>query len=120
MQISIDKNDTQSIAEAVASIMMPFFKELFAKQTTAASDAGTLSSKVRTTGDNDLLDQAQVAQMIFMSEAWLEKKRCAGGGIAFVKVGSNVRYRRKDVIDYINRRTFRNTCEATKDPFEDD
>jgi hypothetical protein len=67
-----------------------------------------------------LLDQAHVAKMIGMSEAWLEKKRCAGGGIQFVKVGSNVRYKRKDVTDYIGSRTFRNTCEATNDPFEDD
>jgi predicted DNA-binding transcriptional regulator AlpA len=53
-----------------------------------------------------LLSQKEVARLIGMSEAWLERRRWAGGGIPYLKCGRAVRYRRDDVVKYLedNRR----------------
>ena len=48
-----------------------------------------------------LLPQKDVAQMIGLSESWLERKRWAGGGIAYRKLGRSVRYDERDVIEWI-------------------
>jgi len=48
-----------------------------------------------------LLPQKEVAQMIGLSEAWLERKRWAGGGIVYRKLGRSVRYDERDVIEWI-------------------
>jgi len=48
-----------------------------------------------------LMKQGEVATMINMSTAWLERKRCEGGGIPFHKIGRSVRYREDDVLRFI-------------------
>ncbi len=48
-----------------------------------------------------LLSQKEVAKMIGLSEAWLERKRWEGGGIPYRKLGRSVRYDEKDVINWI-------------------
>ena len=48
-----------------------------------------------------LLNQRQVATIIGLSEAWLERKRWEGGGIPYRKLGRCVRYDERDVIDWI-------------------
>jgi predicted DNA-binding transcriptional regulator AlpA len=47
------------------------------------------------------LSQKDVAQMLGMSEAWLERKRCEGGGIPFKRFGTSVRYLEADVLAWI-------------------
>ena len=115
MQIKID---TQNIAETLFILMIPMLKDLLENMIVSGNVvASKLSPNI--TSDDDLLDQAQVAKMIRMSTDWLEKKRCVGGGIPFSKMGGSVRYKRKDVIDFVHSRTFRNTCEVTFDKFND-
>lgn len=55
----------------------------------------------------ELLDQRAVARMINATEKFLEARRHRGGGPVFCKIGSLVRYRRSDVMDWIEaqRRT---------------
>jgi hypothetical protein len=114
MQIKIDNTDAQNIAQALFNLMMPLLPDLVAKVICGSVVADRLSSTVASKiQDDDLLCQEQVATMIEMSESWLEKKRCTGGGIPFRKIGGSVRYMRKDVADYLKSHTFKNTCEAT-------
>jgi predicted DNA-binding transcriptional regulator AlpA len=49
-----------------------------------------------------LLNQKQVAQIIGLSEAWLERKRWEGGGIPYRKLGRCVRYDEQDVMLWID------------------
>lgn len=48
-----------------------------------------------------LLNQKQVAEIIGLSEAWLERKRWEGCGIPYRKLGRCVRYDEHDVIEWI-------------------
>lgn len=48
-----------------------------------------------------LLNQKQVAEIIGLSEAWLERKRWEGGGIPYRKLGRCVRYDEHDVLEWI-------------------
>lgn len=48
-----------------------------------------------------LLNQKQVAEIIGLSEAWLERKRWEGGGIPYRKLGRCVRYDEHDVMSWI-------------------
>ena len=52
-----------------------------------------------------LLTQAEVAQALGVSEAWLERKRCTGGGPRHLKLGTGkyapVRYRQSDIEGYL-------------------
>jgi predicted DNA-binding transcriptional regulator AlpA len=59
----------------------------------------------------ELLTQREVSKMINMSEAWLEQKRCKGGGIPFIKIGRSVKYDRKDVEEFIEKHKRRNTSQ---------
>ena len=48
-----------------------------------------------------LYSQTDVALLLGVSEAWLERARWAGTGPAFIKVGRAVRYRAEDLNSYI-------------------
>ena len=48
------------------------------------------------------LSQKEVAALLGMSEAWLERKRWEGGGIPFKKFGTSVRYLEADVLAWID------------------
>lgn len=50
-----------------------------------------------------LLTQAQVAEIVSMSEAWLEQCRFRRTGIDFIKVGRSVRYRMSDVLNWLDQ-----------------
>jgi len=50
---------------------------------------------------NKLLNQKEVAEMIGMSEAWLEQARFKKTGLPWVKIGRSVRYRVSDVQHFI-------------------
>lgn len=51
--------------------------------------------------NSKLLNQKQVAEIIGLSEAWLERKRWEGGGIPYRKLGRCVRYDERDVLAWI-------------------
>jgi predicted DNA-binding transcriptional regulator AlpA len=51
-----------------------------------------------------LLNQKQVAQILGMSEAWMEQCRFKKTGVPFIKIGRAVRYRLGDVQAFINIR----------------
>ena len=59
-----------------------------------------------------LLDQASVARLLGATEKFLEARRVRGGGPPFVKVGRLCRYRRADVLAWIESRRCASTSEA--------
>lgn len=61
----------------------------------------------------DLLDEKQAAQILCIKPNTLSVWRCTGRyAIPFVKVGRNVRYRRADLIAWIEGRTQANGATA--------
>ena len=59
--------------------------------------------------DGALFDQKIVAAKLDVSTAQLEKLRWAGGGVPFVKLGRSVKYRKTDVLEFIEARIFHST-----------
>jgi predicted DNA-binding transcriptional regulator AlpA len=66
------------------------------------------------TDDPDrLVDERQAAEFLAYSVRALQNWRVRGGGPRFVKVsGRSIRYRRRDLIDWIEARLRSNTSEA--------
>ena len=56
--------------------------------------------------------QAQVAAFLNCSEAKLERDRWAGGGIPYLKTGRAVRYRKSDVLAFLEGKTRTSTTEG--------
>jgi len=50
---------------------------------------------------NRLMNQKQVAEILGMSEAWLEQCRFKRKGIPYIKIGKACRYRLSDVQQWI-------------------
>lgn len=59
-----------------------------------------------------LMKPSEVAKVIGKPQTTLTSDRFEGRGLPFVKMGRSVRYKKQDVIDYINANTFRSTAEA--------
>jgi hypothetical protein len=59
-----------------------------------------------------LTGQPQVAAFLDCSEAKLERDRWAGGGIPYLKTGRNVRYKKADVLAYLEGKTRTSTTEG--------
>ncbi|KAF0218569.1 MAG: hypothetical protein FD174_2869 [Geobacteraceae bacterium] len=59
-----------------------------------------------------LLKQAEVKELLQVSDATLETWRHKGQGPRFCKVGKSVRYRLSDVMAYIDSRMHSSTKEA--------
>ena len=51
--------------------------------------------------ENDLLTEAEAARLRRQSIRTLQAERVRGGGCPFVKLGRSVRYRRADVLRFI-------------------
>ena len=51
-----------------------------------------------------LLNQKEVAEMLGMSEAWMEQSRFRKTGVPYIKIGKAVRYRLGDVRSFIESR----------------
>ena len=51
----------------------------------------------------DLLTEAQMAQIMGRSLSSLRKDRCYGRGVPFYKLGGMVRYRVGDLLEYIDQ-----------------
>jgi len=79
--------------------------------------AGRLAEYGADGAPDDLLDTHELAQWLAVSIQWLEIGRHRGGyGPPFVKIGAaggsgRVRYRRSDVIAWLNERSHRCTSE---------
>jgi predicted DNA-binding transcriptional regulator AlpA len=62
--------------------------------------------------DDDLLPTVQVADWIGVSHQWLEIGRLKGYGPPYVRVGPrHIRYKRSDVLAWLNERTHASTAE---------
>lgn len=60
--------------------------------------------------ESALFKQDTLCALLDCSPALLERDRWAGGGIPFVKMGRSVRYRKSDVLIYLNGLP---TCHST-------
>lgn len=52
--------------------------------------------------DEALFSQRTLAVIVGLTEAWCERARWVGEGPAFVKLNRTVRYRKRDITDWIN------------------
>lgn len=69
---------------------------------------------------DDLLPTSQTAIWLGTSTQWLEIGRSRGYGPKFVRVSPRkVRYRRRDVLDWLRERTYASTSEYDHDPGSD-
>jgi hypothetical protein len=59
-----------------------------------------------------LLTPQQLAKLRGTSTRTLERERCNGLGVPFVKWGRRVLYRKQDVLKFINEQTFTSTSAA--------
>jgi hypothetical protein len=64
------------------------------------------------TSQDDLINEIEAAGMRGQSVRTLQMERLRGSGCPYVKLGRSVRYRRSDVLAYINARVVTSTTEA--------
>jgi hypothetical protein len=62
----------------------------------------------------DFLLQDEYAALRRCSERTIERERSAGTGCPYVKIGRAVRYRRRDVLDFIEQHIRRSTSEPAR------
>ncbi|MGT2503855.1 helix-turn-helix transcriptional regulator [Bradyrhizobium guangxiense] len=65
-----------------------------------------------TISNDDLINEIEAARMRGQSVRTLQMERLRGSGCPYVKLGRSVRYRRGDVIAYIEARVVTSTTEA--------
>jgi excisionase family DNA binding protein len=58
-----------------------------------------------------LYTEKQVAELLTMSNRTLQDWRVKGGGPKFMKIGSSVRYRKSDLLEWLKKRERRNTID---------
>jgi hypothetical protein len=61
--------------------------------------------------DDDLLSTDELAEWLAVSTQWCEIGRHRGYGPPYLKLAGRVRYRRSDVLTWLNERTHRGTSE---------
>jgi predicted DNA-binding transcriptional regulator AlpA len=64
---------------------------------------------------DDILTPRQLAAWLDVHEAWLETARARGTGPAYVKFGMLTRYRRSDVLAWLQGRIQLRTSEKVRD-----
>jgi len=70
--------------------------------------AKKLIAEIQSTNPDELLNTRQLAEWLSCSESWLEIARCKNFGPNFIRMGPrNIRYRRRDVIAWLNKRAIR-------------
>jgi Helix-turn-helix domain len=62
--------------------------------------------------DNELLTEAEAAKLRRQSVRTLQAERVRGGGCPYVKLGRSVRYRRADVLYFIESNIKASTSQA--------
>jgi hypothetical protein len=63
---------------------------------------------------DELLTSREAAAMLRLSERTLERHRAAGTGSRYLAVGGAVRYRRRDLLDCIERAARQSTSEPAR------
>ena len=58
-----------------------------------------------------LLKQREYANFRRCSERTIERERASGTGCRYIKIGRGVRYKRADILDFIERRARQSTSE---------
>ena len=66
------------------------------------------------TGEN--FRPAQLAELLQVSQQWLDALRTYGGGPKFMKLGRSIVYRRQDIQAWLETRTVETTAEADRLP----
>jgi predicted DNA-binding transcriptional regulator AlpA len=61
----------------------------------------------------ELLTDRQVAKILNCSRAWCQRKRWEGGGPDYLKLGRSVRYRKSDLLAWIDAHTNRRSTSET-------
>lgn len=61
-----------------------------------------------------LLDEVAYCEMTHTKPSTARKQRVTGSGPQFLKIGRSVRYRRGDVLDWLELRTVRSTSERAE------
>ena len=61
---------------------------------------------------DELINEQEAARLRGQSVRTLQAERVKGGGCPFVKLGRSVRYRRSDIMDYIEQRVVSSTTEV--------
>jgi len=56
---------------------------------------------------DDLLVEAQAAEILLMSVRTLQSWRCKEHGPPFLKIGRNIRYRYGDILEWLRMKTVR-------------
>jgi hypothetical protein len=76
-----------------------------------------LSSSFWEAHELTLFDQKTVANVLGISPAKLERDRWIGGGIPYLKIGRAIRYSKRDVVDWLAKRSIKanSTAEYTGD-----
>lgn len=59
-----------------------------------------------------MLRQKDVAEMLGMTESWVEQVRLRGGGPVFHKFGKSVRYHIEDILAWVNAQKKCSTSQA--------
>lgn len=62
----------------------------------------------------ELLTQLEYANLRRCSERTVERERSSGTGCPYVKIGRAVRYRRRDILDFIEEHLRQSTSEAAE------
>ncbi len=70
--------------------------------------------------DDELLTEAQVAEMTGLSKRTLQSWRYRGGGPPFTKLGRAVRYRESELANWLDERTVESTAEHSTKKGDDD
>jgi|SRR4051794_29397638 hypothetical protein len=63
---------------------------------------------------DDLLTQREYSALRRCSERTVERERATGMGCRYVKIGRAVRYRRRDILDFIEKHVRRSTSEPAQ------
>ncbi len=72
---------------------------------------GTYSSDCNASDNSDWITEVQASDITSMSVHWFRKKRMVGDGIPYSKIGRACRYRRTDVVEWMESRQIRSTSE---------
>jgi hypothetical protein len=75
--------------------------------------AAKIASEIAASGDADeLLSTSQAADLLGISEQWLEIKRCRGGGPKYVRLSTRrIRYSRRALLEFLSERQHASTAE---------
>ena len=60
-----------------------------------------LDNRLDEFGDDALLSEVQVSDLLFISVRTLQTWRCQGAGPAFIRAGRAIRYRRGDILVWV-------------------